>query len=358
MVIYATLSFSNGLLSQAAGQTVTNQAYDYSQVVIRYITTHQNLLRQLLIERDPITGVPITNGKLATVSAQVLVNEGFIKNNLYYKNKLNQYPCTVIWYDNHQLQSFIYYRAENNSKKLNKNQLMYGLNHMGAMMGLYENGHVISAAKDWSMDSNFVNRMFVKQGSADISQGAAPSWYSCIGSQIASPSYVVNITGMLLLDNRLPKDDTIHQYPDALHDVDESQNNNRINSDLNMDYVDPKSSLRVQSNIIFQLNPDCQMDPNTPATMQDYNPNLDGNDPSNFYQPNSLGCKNRQLAIEAIKDPINPNSIRKTMIVTGFLRGGDPSLWRDSYGNDSRPYVGELGLVITANHTNSCWYRM
>ncbi|HLX52963.1 MAG TPA: hypothetical protein VKR58_03430, partial [Aquella sp.] len=198
-IMYATLSFSNDLLSQTAGQTATNQAYDYSQVVIRYITTHQNLLRQLLIEKDHETGMPITNGKLATISTQVLVNEGFIKKNLYYKNKLNQYPCAVIWYDNHQLQSFVYYRDDNNSKKLNKNQLMYGLNHMGAMVGLYENGHVISAAKDWSMDNTFVSRMFVKQGSVDISQGMDPSLYSCLGSQIATPSYVVNITGMLLL---------------------------------------------------------------------------------------------------------------------------------------------------------------
>lgn len=341
-IIYATLTFSNGLLSQTAGQASTNQAYDYSQAVIRYITTHQNLLRQILMEKDQETGMPITNGKLATISTQVLVNEGFINNNLYYKNKLNQYPCTVIWYDNHQLQSFIYYRDDNNSKKLNKNQLMYGLNHMGAMIGLYENGHVISAGKDWSMDSGFVSRMFVKQGSADISQDTDPSQYSCSGSQIASPSYVVNVTDMLELDNRLPKDDTIHQYPDALHDVDESQNNNRINSDLNMDYTDSKSKLRAQSNIVFQMNPNCQMDPNTPATMQDYNPNFDGKDPSNFYRPNSLGCKNKQLAIGAIKDPINPNNQKTVMMVTGFLRGGDPGLWRDFYGNDARPYVGEV----------------
>src|SRR5476651_1860329 len=86
-IIYATLSFSNGLISQTAGQTATNQAYDYSQAVIRYITTHHNLLRQLLIEKGQETRMPITNGKFATVSTQVLVNEGFIKNKLYFKNK-------------------------------------------------------------------------------------------------------------------------------------------------------------------------------------------------------------------------------------------------------------------------------
>jgi len=91
LIMYTTLSFSNSLLNQSSGQVVTNQAYNYSQAVIRYITTHQGLLRQILSENGA------TNGKMATVSTQVLVNEGFIKNNLYFKNSLNQYPCTVIW---------------------------------------------------------------------------------------------------------------------------------------------------------------------------------------------------------------------------------------------------------------------
>lgn len=337
LIMYTTLSFSNSLLNQSSGQVVTNQAYNYSQAVIRYITTHQGLLRQILSENGA------TNGKMATVSTQVLVNEGFIKNNLYFKNSLNQYPCTVIWYDANQLQAFIYYRDNNDSRKLNKNQLMYGLNHMGAMIGIYENSHVIGAAKDWSMDNNFVNNMFIKQGTADISQGSNPAQYYCFGGQIAIPSYVVNVTSMLALNNRLPNDDTIYQYQDILHDVDESQSNNRMNSDLNLDYTNPRTLSRTQSNVIFQMNPNCQMNPTVPATMQDFDANVDGSKPMNFNKPNSLGCRNLQLAIQAVKDPINQAGNMDVMMVTGFQRGGDPSIagWKDN-GKDLRPFVGEV----------------
>jgi hypothetical protein len=329
-VIYTTLTFGNGLLSQTTGQTATNQAYNYSQASVRYITTHQNLLRRLLSKTDEKTRITVTNGELATVSSQVLVNEGFIKNGVYNKNKLNQYPCTVIWYDNNQLQAFIYYRDDNNSKKLDSKQLMYGLNHMGAMIGLYENGRVAGAAKDWFMETNFISRMFVKQGTADISEGKNPSLYTCNGSAIAYPSYVVNITSMLTLNNKLPQDDTIHQYSDVLHDMDESQSNNRMNTDINMDFTRPDGKIRMQSNIIFQMNPDCQMNPNSQSSMKDYS------------QSNLSGCKNRQLAIQATNDLVDPTSNRKVMMVTGFQRGGNLELWKDGNGKDIRPYVGEV----------------
>lgn len=335
---YLTLSFSNGILFQSPGQSLATQSYHYTNAVVRYISTHQNLLRQILSKNGE------TNGKVATVSTQVLVNEGFIKNSLFYKNKLGQSPCTVIWYDKKQLQSFIYYRDNNDSRKLDKNQWKYGLNHMGAMMGLYENNNVISAGKDWAMESGFIKTMFVRQGSADISGGGNPELYACSESQVANPSFVVNVSSMLALDNRLPNDDTIHQYQDILHDVDDPQSNNRMNDDLNMDYTRPGSTERTQSNIIFQMNPDCQLDPRDETTMQDYDSRVNGDGKKGLKVANSRGCKNRQLAIVMAKDPIESNSNTPVMMVTGFQRGGSlaDKGWKDIEGNDLRPFVGEV----------------
>jgi prepilin-type N-terminal cleavage/methylation domain-containing protein len=335
-----SIDFGGSILNKAPGEVVANQAYNYSDAVVRYITTHQNLLRQLLSDQGA------GNGKIATVSTQVLFGEGFIKNNLYYKNKLNQSPCTVIWYDSHQLQSFIYYRDNRDSKQLDPNQWAYGLNHMGAMMGFYSNGVVASAAKDWAMGADFVNQHFITQSMVDLSVSSegqfSPADYYCTGAQIANPSFVVNVTSMLALNNALPKDDNIHQYPDALHDAGDTLSNNRMNTDLIMDYM-PGSTERKQSNVIFQMNPDCQMDPNNLPTMQDYDPSVNGNYPANWNKPNSLGCRNLQLAIQAMNDPVNPHGNQKVMAVTGFQQGGDKDVWTQ-YGRlpDTRPYVGEI----------------
>ena len=155
----------------------------------------------------------------------------------------------------------------------------------------------------------------------------------CSGNNIANPSYVVNVTSILSLKNRLPKDDTIQQYQDVLHDVDDPQSNNRMDGDLSMDNYDSEGE-RKQSNVIFQMNPNCQLDPTRESTLQDY-------DPSNDTRPkeaNISGCKNRQLAIREAPDPVDPDSGRKVMMVTGFQQGGDPRYWDDK----RRPYVGEV----------------
>ncbi|MCC2644928.1 MAG: hypothetical protein K0R94_706 [Burkholderiales bacterium] len=315
------ITFGNSLVRRVPAETVANQAYNYSRAVKRYITTHQNLLRQLLQNN----GV----GNIATVSTKILRDEGFIKNNLYDQNKLGQYPCMVIWFAESQLQSIVYYRDNNDSKKMDNNQWMYGLNNIGAMLGLYTNGTVIGSAKNWTMDNNLVNQKFVKQGNVDISLHG--DFYSCSGSQIANPSYVVNVTSMLTLNNILPKDDTIHQYSDVLHDAQDTMSNNRMNADLNMDYID--SNTRKRSNIIFQMESACQMDPNKLDTMQDYSPD------------NPRGCRNRQLAIQFMQDPINQSS-QKSTIVTGFQRGGDQDTWtQHGHAVDNRPFVGELAAA-------------
>lgn len=329
-ILYFGFNYSNKLISQTAGQSVAQQAYDYSREMVRYLDTHQNLLRYLLSQNSQ------TNGQVATVSPQVLKNEGFIKGDTYFKNRLNQYPCTIIWYDNHQLQAILYYRNDKNVQSLNNYQWIYGLNHMGAMVGLYVNGQVSGSAKDWALDSNFIKQMFLKQGSADLSQGANPGLYSCQGAQISDPSYVVNITSMLDIPQTLPKDDTIHQYSDILSDVDDPANNNRMNIDVNLDSRGIPTSNTI-SNIVFQMNPNCVMNPSKLMTIQDYDPDTLPKD-DNDNKPNVFGCKNRQLAIQSITNPID-NS--QEMVVTGFNSVADKSSALD----DNIHYVGEVNAA-------------
>ncbi|MBP9741751.1 MAG: hypothetical protein KBD37_00160 [Burkholderiales bacterium] len=318
-VIYLVSASVSSMLQLYKAQNAAANAYKYAEAVVRYITTHQNLLRLQL----EINGV--SNEKIATITPQTLKEEGFIPNIKYANNNLNQTPCTIIFYDNHQLQSYVYYRDNNDSKTLNQRQLKDGLNHMGAMLGLYQNGKIEGAAKDWALDNNFISRMFVSQGNVDLSQGADSTSYRCNGSQIANNSYVVNVTSMLKLDNDLPLDDTIHQYSDVLHDVDESQSNNRMNSDLVMDYISDDGTQRNQSNVIFQNNPDCVMNYSVPGATDDYGTS------------NLNGCKNRQLAISVKSN----NSKNQAVIITGFKRGGI----NDDDKEDKRPYVGEISAA-------------
>ena len=214
-IIFITINLTNSWLRLVAAETASKEAYDYSQAVKRYITTHQNSLIALL---SPNTSA--ASNLVATVSPQVLVNEGYISNLASTTNNLKQKPCTVIFYQNNQLQSIVYYRDDNNSKQLDQRQLKDGLNHMGAMMGLYQNGTVTGAAKDWSLDAITVQNLLLAQGTADISGGTDSGSYYCSGSQIANNSYVVNVSSMLSLNNHLANDDTIHQFIDPLHDVD------------------------------------------------------------------------------------------------------------------------------------------
>ena len=96
--------------AKTKAQGTAQQAYNYSGAVVRYITTHQNLLRELLAKEGSATPL------IATIPATVLFDEGFIKNKVFYQNNLEQYPCTIIYYENHQLQSFLYYRANNKTQ--------------------------------------------------------------------------------------------------------------------------------------------------------------------------------------------------------------------------------------------------
>jgi len=327
MVLFALMSRISLMQGFSPAERTAQQAYDYSLAVTRYITTHHSLLHQLL------TNNTSGNGKIVTIPVEVLKKEGFIKDDSFDENKLKQYPCTIIYYDNHQLQSFIYYRTDDDKPYLNQNQLNDGLNHMGAMLGLYQNNIVKGSAKDWQLDQNFVKDKFIAKGNVDLAnpiEGTKSSDFVCRGKLIANNSYVVNVTNMLSLNNKLPSDDTIHQYQDMLHDPKDSTSNNMMNDDLIMDYLPDGTTKHRLSNIVFQMNPDCVMDPNKEATMQDFDPSVDGNRYPKV--PNNLGCRNKQLAIQA-----NNDSNGLTMTITGFNQAGDNTSLASK-----KTYVGDL----------------
>jgi type II secretory pathway pseudopilin PulG len=311
LLLYFSLTFADSVFSQARAQNVAQQAYDYSKTATRYIQTHRAMLQETLFDSNR------PNNKIITVSMQVLKAEKFIKHNYPEINILKQYPCLIIYGDNQQLQAFLYYRSDGNDIKLNQRQLDSGLQHIGSMLGLYQNGVVTGAARDWSYTHEFVKNRFISQSSVPLYQSANKNNYQCRGRYIANNSYVVNITTMLTLTSKLPKDDSLHQYPDALSQVDDQLNNNTMNDDLSMDYrvIDGRTGLetRYQSNVIFQMNAGCEINPRKPETMQEFNPYVDGSRPENRNSPNNLGCKNRQLSIGGTREGANLN-----MQVTGF----------------------------------------
>lgn len=324
LVLSLLLFFSNILTNQNTAYITAQQAYNYSQVVKRYIFTHTETLIDLLSQENK------SNGKIFVFSPELLEEEHFISTSSFRKNNLNQYPCTIIYYDKNQLQSFVYYRSDGDDKKLSSVQLHAGLNHVGAMLGLYHDGVVLGAARDWGLDENFTSAMFIATTTALLPASANTSLYSCKGIKIANDSYVVNVTTMIQLNQKLADNNSISQFADVLHGVEDVGNSNRMNNDLSLDYVE-SSNTRTQSNIVFQMNPNCVLDPNKPQTMQDYDPLVDGNDPANTSVPNSFGCKNRQLAIASGRDL----SGNLAVVVTGF----------ESSALDASKYLGEVRAI-------------
>lgn len=311
LILYSSLIFSNAIFSVSPAQGAALRAYNYSQIVARYINTHATSLTQLLTTVDGQS-----NNKIITLGTQALEHEGFIHDSSYRLNNLHQYPCAIIYYDNKQLQSFVYYRSDGYDKQLSINSLYQGLNHMGAMLGLYVNGRVMGAARNWQLSKDFTASKLVERGDIDPSNGYNPEMFACSGYKVAKSSYVVNVTMMLNLNPLLPHDDTIHQNIDMVHNVGDKVSGNMMNNDLRLNYTKASSESQhsqfVQNEIVFQINPDCKINPQQPATLQDYDPNVDGRKNPNIA--NNLGCKNRQLAIRSSYNQVSG----ATLTVTGF----------------------------------------
>lgn len=310
-LLVVVISVYKMLANHSGAADIAQNAVTYSKNANRYIRTHSSLLQELLTYRGT------SNGKIATVSMSVLKEEKFLPDNYPSANRLNQYPCVVITWANNQLQGFLYYREdESNTKTLTKDSLYAGLNNSGEMLGVYSDGVGTGARGGWILTSSDINDLFSQAlGSVDPSQGNDPTQYTCLGSQVANNSYIVNMAMEQTLNNQLAKDDNIHLYADPQNDIDSPQNANTLNDDLNMDYK-ADGTPEAKSSLIFQSNPDCVMDPQDLATMQDYS------------TENPRGCRNKQLAIQ------ESNSV---MTINGFQQAGDVN-----NSEQPHPYVGEL----------------
>lgn len=325
-IIVGIIHFTAKQLEPIKGYAAAADAVEYAKAATGFLKTHYMALEDALTDNSDVS-----NNKIITLSPQILRDDGFLPKNYPDTNKLKQYPCIVVSYGNNQLEAFLYYRSEGDVKSLNNRKLIAGLEHVGGMIGIYQNGMVRGAGKTWSLDSTQTSKLFVAHGTAEPTVGFDQGHFVCNGSQIANNSFVVSFASLLALKNRLPKDDVLSQYPDPRAPLGNIDNDNTMNTDLNMDYNHKEHA------IVFQMNPDCVMDPKIPATMQDYDPNNAASD-----KANKLGCKNRQLSIRNSTD-IHGNS---EMVVTGFVQGGDKAAYerynRDNNTNWQRPFVGEL----------------
>lgn len=332
-IIVSIMHFTTKELEPIKGYTTAEDAVDYASLATGFIKTHYMALEDALTDNGDVS-----NGKVITLSPQILRDDGFLPSNYPDVNKLKQYPCIIVSYGNNQLEAFLYYRSDGNAKTLNNRELIAGLEHVGGMIGVYQNGMVRGAGKTWNLDSNQTTKLFIERGTTEPTIGLDQGRFMCNGSEITNNSFVVSFASLLELKNRLPKDDVLSQYPDPRAPLGDVDNDNTMNTDLNMDYN------HKQNAIVFQINPDCVMDPKIPATMQDYDPDPhhSGYDPTYFDKPNTLGCKNRQLSIRNSTD-IHGNP---EMLVTGFVQGGDPAAYeRYNQANNTnwqRPFVGEL----------------
>ena len=337
--LYLGVNFSDALLEQAPGQKAAQDTYNYSHNVVRYIMAHYTTLHEILSTNTPV------DHPVLVVPMAILQDEGFVAKGIPAKNKLQQYPCVSIYWDNGQLQAFLYYRSDGDSRVLNQQQLAAGLNHIGAMLGVYQNGSVIGAARDWNLSADFVKDKFLATSRVDNTLGLDLRRYSCQGSQIADKSYVVNVTSELPFNHYLPRDNTLHQDSQQTSSVDEPNNHNHMNTDLNMNYMQSgESSVSKHSNIILQVNPDCVLDPSDMSqdhpSMQDYVA-LGPRQHVNPNSPNPSGCKNRQLGLE-----IGSDKNGATLVVTGAQKTAIELPYNPKVDNFVPPaYVGDVQAV-------------
>ena len=294
---------SEAKLQQTKSFNLSDQAFDYATAGIRYIEAHYSLLENILSDNGQ------GNGLVVTVPLQLLKSEGFISSNYPEKNYLRQYPCLIINYANNQIQAFVYYRDNDNAGVMNPLQWNAGLEHIGGMIGIYNNGLV--NGHGWNLNTQDTHNLFINYGTADPSNGRNSAAYQCHGSSISNPAYVINLASMLVLNNRLPNDAGLHQYPDVQNQPGNVQNTNTMLSSINMDSRNVTGTIiKSQQQLVFQINPQC------PAGQTD--------------------CQNKQLSVAAARDFNNDKIIQ----INGFQPGGNSVKY--NLINQKQPYVGEV----------------
>jgi len=283
------------------------QLNDFNKAIGNFLTTYQS------------AAVKYTkNGQVLTISPEKLQAYGYFRNPKIVNPSTGKqlYPCASIFFENNQLQSFVYFRTDDAKQSMYESKevakLMAGLKTLGGTAGVLlknetTNEYNVKGLHDtWKLDNSAITKYFSNQPN-DFLDG---STNQCKGAYLASQTYSIYTSTILNnLNGQLNDSQIIKQN---MNEISTAGQENRIDT-LNMDAtgsVGTSNTAIAKNRLIFQSNPDCQMNPSILSTMQDYDPNYKGGDRLNctsltspsikcsgLNQANIFGCRNKQLSL-------------------------------------------------------------
>lgn len=254
------------------------------------------------------------NGAILTISPEKLQAYGYLrKSKLYDKDNKELYPCATIFYENNQLQSFVYFRTDNQKQSNYESKelppLMKGLKSLGATAGVLlkdNNGYIVKGGDaTWKLDNTAINKYF-SNPETDFLFDSNPA--KCKGAYLASQTYTIYTSNTLSnLTAPLADSQVIKQNMNEIATAGQENKIDTLNMDATNSVYTPYNAI-AKNKLIFQSNPDCQMNPSILSTMQDYDPNGDNDgacktwNPKNISctginKPNKYGCRNKQLTL-------------------------------------------------------------
>lgn len=252
------------------------------------------------------------NGAILTISPEKLQAYGYLrKNKIYDKDNKELYPCATVFYENNQLQSFVYFRTDNQKQSNYESKelppLMKGLKSLGATSGVLlkdNNGYIVKGGDaTWKLDNTSINKYFSNH-ETDFLFDSNPA--KCKGAYLASQTYTIYTSNTLSnLTAPLADSQVIKQNMNEIATAGQENKIDTLNMDATNSVYTPYNAI-AKNKLIFQSNPDCQMNPSILSTMQDYDPNQSYKcstwDPKNtdctgIPYPNKYGCRNKQLTL-------------------------------------------------------------
>lgn len=312
-------------------QVEAQKMITFSKAVGNYISAYQTLAYSKL---------PTPNLNL-TISPEALEIYGYIPKNQYsgiIDPNTNEilYPCATIYYFNNKLQGYIYYRTDAKNSTINPkslSQLEQGIKVIGGDSGIFlpsGNTYMIkSKNQSLILTSAQVSNYFNQKG-VDFLDSTNNS---CKGKYIATPSFNLHLSNVLnQVNSQLNEENTVKQNSNEILN---SNQTNKID-ELNLDSTGISGTAwnGVQQNkLIFQSNPNCQMNPSILSTMQDYAPSNATTNPKNcsslttskdcenYSFPNPFGCRNKQLTLGVQSATVSNGASSKlvqAVVINGF----------------------------------------
>lgn len=345
------------------------QLNDFNKAIGNFLTTYQSAA--VKYTNTP----PYPNNKVLTISPEKLQAYGYFRNPKIVNPSTGKqlYPCASIFFENNQLQSFVYFRTDDakQSKSESKEvaKLMAGLNTLGGTAGVLlgqDNQYSVKGLKNtWKLDNSAISKYFSNQPNDFLSDG---STNQCKGAYLASQTYSIYTSSILSnLTGQLNDSQIIKQN---MNEISTAGQENKIDT-LNMDatgIVGTSNTAIAKNKLIFQSNPDCQMNPSILSTMQDYSPNYNGSQDgkvpsgctslsqvgcSGLNKANIFGCRNKQLSLGVENAKVNGMAL-KAVVINGF------NLVDTSYqNNQTQTYLGSLSAstiqaTATVEYASSC----